>query len=197
MKKRTVLLLLLLATNIMAFAQDDEFSTSYDPKPSSGVDGWIIFYGIVFLIFAVLQIILFFKVWGMTNNVKKLKQKFVETEKPDTNEYISHKVMLLHLEGKDEDAFDFLNHNLYNRLIPYISQICQLIQSDSYKIKIKDGECYGYYENEEYNLSKSFEEKKKEEIESLEVYYHKIGKEIPSYLKDLTFMSFVNFSKEV
>ena len=194
MKKRTVFLLLLLAMNIMAFAQDDEFSTSYGPKPSSGVDGWIIFYGIVFLIFAVLQIILFFKVWGMTDDVKKLKQKFVETEKPDTNEYISHKVMLLHLEGKDDEAFEFLNHNLYNRLTSCIRHISQLIKTDSYTIR--NGKCYGDYEEVEYNLSNWFGKNKKEEIESLEVYYHKIGKEIPSYLKGLTFMSFYGFNKE-
>ena len=181
--------------NIMAFAQDNEFSTSYDPKPSSGLNGWIIFYGIVFLIFAVLQIILFFKVWGMTNNVKKLKQKFVETEKPNTNEYISHKVMLLHLEGKDEEAFEFLNHSLYNKITQYMNNITQLM--DPTKYVIKGGQSYGYYQGYKYNLGKSFEEKKMVEIESLEVYYHKIGKEIPSYLKDLTFMSFVNFSKEV
>jgi hypothetical protein len=196
MKKRTVLLLLLLATNIMTFAQDDEYAATYGQRSSSGINGWMIFCSIVIFVFAVLQIILFFKVWGMTDDVKKLKQKFVETEKPDTNEYISHKVMLLHLEGKDEEAFDFLNHNLYNRLIPYISQICQLIQSDSYKIKIKDGECYGGYYEPKNNLSKLFEERKKRKIESLEVYYHKIGKEIPSYLKDLTFMSFYSFNKE-
>ena len=194
MKKKFFLLLLMLATNIMAFAQDDEFSTSYDSKPSSGVDGWIAFYGIVFLIFAVLQIILFFKVWGMTNNVKKLKQKFVETEKPDTNEYISHKVMLLHLEGKDEKAFDFLNHSLYNKITQYMNNITQLM--DPTKYVIKDGQSYGYYQGYKYNLGKSFEEKKMVEIESLEVYYHKIGKEIPSYLKDLTFMSFYGFNKE-
>ena len=45
-------------------------------------------------------------------------------------------------------------------------------------------------------MLQSFEEKKKRKIESLEVYYHKIGKEIPSYLEDLTFLSFYGFNKE-
>jgi hypothetical protein len=194
MKKRTVLLLLLLAINIMTFAQDDEYAATYGQQSSSGINGWMIFCSIVIFVFAVLQIILFFKVWGMTDDVKKLKQKFVGGEMPDSNEYISHKVMLLQLEGKDEDAFEFLNHNLYNKFTAYIHHIAQLTTPTKYSIK--NGECYGYYENEEYNLSKSFEEKKMVEIESLEVYYHKIGKEIPSYLKDLTFMSFYDFNKE-
>ena len=33
----------------------------------------ITFLTIIYVVFAVLQIILFFKVWGMTNNVKKMK----------------------------------------------------------------------------------------------------------------------------
>ena len=35
------------------------------------------FMAIVFLVFGILQIILFFKIWGMTNNVKKLKMSFM------------------------------------------------------------------------------------------------------------------------
>ena len=35
---------------------------------------------IVMLVFGILQIILFFKIWGMTNNVKKLTDHFVSTQ---------------------------------------------------------------------------------------------------------------------
>ncbi len=38
------------------------------------------FLSIVMLIFGILQIILFFKIWGMTNNVKKLTDHFVSTQ---------------------------------------------------------------------------------------------------------------------
>ena len=38
------------------------------------------FMAIVFLVFGILQIILFFKVWGMTNNVKKIKDKLSEDD---------------------------------------------------------------------------------------------------------------------
>lgn len=40
------------------------------------------FMAIVFLVFGILQIILFFKVWGMTNNVKKIKEAFLEKDFP-------------------------------------------------------------------------------------------------------------------
>lgn len=38
------------------------------------------FMTIVFLVFGILQIILFFKIWGMTNNVKKIKNKLFEDD---------------------------------------------------------------------------------------------------------------------
>ena len=38
------------------------------------------FMALVFLVFGILQIILFFKVWGMTNNVKKIKDKLSEDD---------------------------------------------------------------------------------------------------------------------
>ena len=38
------------------------------------------FMAIVFLVFGILQIILFFKIWGMTNNVKKIKNKLFEDD---------------------------------------------------------------------------------------------------------------------
>lgn len=42
----------------------------------------VTFMAIVFLVFGILQIILFFKIWGMTNNVKKIKNKLYEDNFP-------------------------------------------------------------------------------------------------------------------
>lgn len=39
------------------------------------------FLSIVFLVFGVLQIILFFKLWGMTNDVRSLKDKYTASNK--------------------------------------------------------------------------------------------------------------------
>lgn len=36
---------------------------------------------IIVIVFGILQIILFFKIWGMTNNVKCLKEKFCDEPK--------------------------------------------------------------------------------------------------------------------
>ncbi len=39
------------------------------------------FLSIVLLVFGVLQIILFFKLWGMTNDVRSLKDKYTASNK--------------------------------------------------------------------------------------------------------------------
>ena len=51
------------------------------------------FMAIVFLVFGILQIILFFKIWGMTNNVKKIKNKLFEGDFPA--EYLYEKTNLV------------------------------------------------------------------------------------------------------
>lgn len=38
------------------------------------------FLTIILLIFGVLQIILFFKVWGMTNNIREIRDKYLKDE---------------------------------------------------------------------------------------------------------------------
>lgn len=38
------------------------------------------FLTIVLLIFGVMQIILFFKVWGMTNDIKEMRNKYLKDE---------------------------------------------------------------------------------------------------------------------
>lgn len=38
------------------------------------------FLSIILLVFGVLQIILFFKVWGMTNDIKEIRNKYLKDE---------------------------------------------------------------------------------------------------------------------
>ena len=47
------------------------------------MEGFMGFLGVVILIFGILQIILFFKVWGMTNNVMKIRRRYVKDEDVD------------------------------------------------------------------------------------------------------------------
>lgn len=44
------------------------------------------FLSVIFLIFGILQIILFFKMWGMTNDVRKIKKKLLASENDEISE---------------------------------------------------------------------------------------------------------------
>lgn len=41
------------------------------------MEEFMMFFSVILIIFGVLQIILFFKIWGMTNDVKELKNEFI------------------------------------------------------------------------------------------------------------------------
>lgn len=41
------------------------------------MEGLMTFTGVVMIVFGILQIILFFKVWGMTNDIKELKNELI------------------------------------------------------------------------------------------------------------------------
>lgn len=70
------------------------------------------FLTIILLIFGVLQIILFFKVWGMTNNVKKIKKRLLDESSFDD----VRKALL----GDDKElAQKLLINNLISELIEY------------------------------------------------------------------------------
>ena len=45
------------------------------------MEGITLFVSIVIIVFGVLQFILFFKIWGMTNNIKELKNLYSENSK--------------------------------------------------------------------------------------------------------------------
>lgn len=44
------------------------------------MDGILTFISIIFVVFGILQIILFFKIWGMTNDIKDIRNKYVSTD---------------------------------------------------------------------------------------------------------------------
>jgi len=46
------------------------------------------FVAVLFIVFGILQIILFFKIWGMTNNVEELKKKYAPNYYNKVRRYI-------------------------------------------------------------------------------------------------------------
>lgn len=72
-------------------------------------------YGVI-VVFGILQIILFFKLWGMTNDVKAISNK-MEAIPMDNYNKLEKAMWQLLLENKKEKAIEFLNCNLSAELI--------------------------------------------------------------------------------
>lgn len=68
-----------------------------------------IFIIIISLIIAILNIILFFKIWGATGNIKKIKEHL-------TNPKSENSLLFLHLNNDYETIFNNLNIEFFNKL---------------------------------------------------------------------------------
>ena len=78
----------------------------------------ILFYilGFVMLAFGILQIILFFKLWGMTNDVRRIKQRFVVNIDDQEKEII--KAIYKRESNLEQRLFDFA-YSVFERTYLY------------------------------------------------------------------------------
>ena len=95
---------------------------------------------IALIVMCVLQIILFFKIWGMTNDVKDLKNKF--DPRGFSKEQMAKKMIELKYMGRIEEAKRILDENLENEVFNKV-----LVKEVSIEM-IKDdvGKVIGEYE---------------------------------------------------
>lgn len=70
---------------------------------------------IILLIYGVLQIVLFFKIWGMTNNVKKIKEK-LEVQ-PKIEDQLITEAQISALNGDKEKAFELYQKAFHKNII--------------------------------------------------------------------------------
>ena len=80
------------------------------------MEGILNFALVIVVVFGILQIILFFKIWEMTNNVKEIVQKMrfpYNKEESSLSEYWSIFLFLLYNKSKDE-AKDYLLKVMWN-----------------------------------------------------------------------------------
>lgn len=84
--KRQVTLAIVLLPAISSFAYYGDYSSS----PSFELPGWVTFMGYLMIAWGILEIILFFKIWGMTNDIRALKKDFFH-EKNDESYYLMAK----------------------------------------------------------------------------------------------------------
>ena len=92
-----------------------------------------LFFVIIF-VFAILQIVLFFKVWGMTNNVDAIK----EVISPQSELWDSKQFRYLVLAGKKDDAANMLNAYVGEQLNNTYARASHVSDSDAYYTKNRD-----------------------------------------------------------
>lgn len=105
------------------------------------MEGILNFALVVVVIFGILQIVLFFKIWEMTNNVKEIVQKMrfpYNKEESSLSEYHSIFLFLLYNKSKDE-ARNYLLKVMWND--GYMSAMvnCKTVESfEEYRAKLKE-----------------------------------------------------------
>lgn len=88
-----------------------------------------IFISIIYTIFA---LILMCKIWMQTNNVKKIKDKYMD------GDYRIREILRLYFTGNISEAYNVLNKRVYNLILKCISDIPYSHYSQQLIAKIKD-----------------------------------------------------------
>lgn len=94
------------------------------------MDNLLLFAGIVMITFGILQIILFFKIWGMTNNISNINKKISHTNIDDLQWQIRKAL----LKGDKQTASNLL----FDGFISELEKIEYTYNSDEYISKLKD-----------------------------------------------------------
>lgn len=115
---------------------------------------------IIIIVFGILQIILFFKIWGMTNNVSEIKNMMELFLRKDFNskESIDQEApQYISTENIEFNKDDFPLNSKFNKgdIVLYLPEKTKLIiigyiQSNIYKCKTIDGTNKEYCFQEEY-----------------------------------------------
>lgn len=146
------------------------------------------FISIVLAIWGILEIILFFKVWTMTDNVEKLKNKFIEGSNNNecelfVNMDIISSVRALYYLNKKEEAYGLLNKYLYY-IITYFS---------SHEVyKRIEGKDYSYIKGKLYSSDEWINNCYRQVI----LLYKALGRDIPDNLAPFDYEGYLKFGKE-
>ena len=105
--------------------QASGYYESYSDNNMSGLESWTLFFGILFVVWGILQIILFFKIWGMTNDIRELKEDHFATGRIDNlnqlRAYLRENIVLDKKENvRNALLNDFLDQ-INNKCNPYRS----------------------------------------------------------------------------
>lgn len=166
--KRLFLLLSAMATAVSSFAYYGDYSSSKFELP-----GWLTFMGIIMIAWGILEIILFFKIWGMTDNISALKKDhFSETvfeTKDGMARYLRKNLVLGNM--------DAVKRTLLKNFIDNVEHGYAELKSYGYSKDEKGNEVWTNLT--EQNLKASI----RPYVENLKEQYDKIGEELPIYIQ--------------
>lgn len=149
---------------MLAIASPAFAYSSYD-EPSS----FAMFITVLTFAGVLLNIILFFKIWGMTNNVKRIKEKMI----PNSSDDLSEELNTLHFMGKDKECEEIILRDFYSTL--------------NDKINWAKGNML------EENFNKKIDEPITKFTDIVAKQYKKIGREMPDMIKNMkTYRDFLN-----
>lgn len=157
----------------------------YDNSYSSG---WITFYAILMFVWGILQIILFFKVWGMTDDIRALKRDYFNEKDTNNKESIDNSLKQYYLQGDLEKVKKIL-----------IKQFIDKVESDYLKMKTYDYEQnekgdYVLVSRKEKNLNVSI----RSYVERLKKQYELIGEDMPEFINKMeTFGDYYNLFEKM
>ena len=122
--------------------------------------GFLTFIGIVMLVFGILQIVLFFKLWGMTNDIREIKKEFFKED--DLPEDIESKVDAL------KTSLILGNKELVKSI--FLKKFISRVERNFSRLpKGKD------------SLDKSIEKY----VEQLDEQFERIGEDLPVYIENM------------
>lgn len=157
----------IVASNSFAYYGDYGYSSS-----SLDMPGWFTFMGIVMIICGILEIVLFFKIWGMTNDIKALKKDhFNETvfeSKAGMARFLRNNLVLGNMEN--------VKKTLLKNFIDNVEHGYGVLPTGGY-VKDENGNDK-WVRFEEKNLDASIIPY----VNNLILQYGKIGEDVPVYI---------------
>jgi hypothetical protein len=156
-----------MAIALNCFAYYGDYSSSYETP------GWLVFTGIIMIIGGILEIILFFKIWNMTNNVKALKKDYFNENEFETNEaflrYLRRNLVIGNINN--------VKRILLQNFISNINVAYNELPLNGYKTD-ENGK-NKWVNLKEDNMKKSI----RPYVDNLQKQFDKIGEELPIYIQ--------------
>lgn len=181
---RHVLITIAVLTASNSFAYYGDYSSS----PDFELPGWVTFAGFLMIAWGILEIILFFKIWGMTNDVKAIKKEYLH-DRNDESYYLMAKNLRKNLIlGNIENVKKVLLTNFMDEIMrSYANLPSQGYEKDA---NGKD-RLVSYEERNQKTPIAPY-------VENLRKQFEKIGEPLPTYINNMaTYGDFLNiFTKE-